>query len=147
MTCSMASRFSAADVAQLSRQQKIEALGIALRMKAAHIRWKEGGAVMTDQECLDEAIAYELAPSSSSPQASYKLEDDWVEQDAFNPYRWRSRSWLYRVWKGDPLPASAELYPIRRARPWELAPEWEVPWPHQPSRPDLPLTEAPRTDR
>jgi hypothetical protein len=36
----MASRFSAADVAALNRKQKIEALGIALRLKAGHIHWR-----------------------------------------------------------------------------------------------------------
>ena len=81
----MASRFSASDVVVLSREQKLEALGIALRMKAAHVRWPEGGEVMTDQECLDEAIEYELDPSVSSPQAAFKLPGDWAEQDVFNP--------------------------------------------------------------
>jgi hypothetical protein len=137
----MTSRFSASDVAPLSREQKIEALGIALRMKAAHIRRREGGEVMTDQECLDAAIDYELHPSVSSPQSAFKLGDgiDWAEQDVFNPYRWRSRSWFYRFWKVDPLPASADYYPIRRAKPWTLNPDWDVPWPHKPGRPDLPL--------
>ena len=135
----MASRFSPADVAVLSREQKIEALGIALRMKAVHIRWRKSGEVMTDQECLDEAIAYELNPSASSPQRRFKLEDGWAEEDALNPYRWRSRSWLYRFWKVDPLPTSAEYHPIRRAKPWTLNPDWEIPWPHSRGRPDLPL--------
>jgi hypothetical protein len=58
----MAAKFSASDVAVLSREQKIEALGIALRMKAAQIRWRESGKVMTDQECLDAAIEYEFHP-------------------------------------------------------------------------------------
>jgi len=137
----MASRFSASDVAALSREQKIEALGIALRMKAAHLRRREGGELMTDQECLDAAIEYEFDPSVSSPQASFKLEDDWPEQEALNPYRWRSRSWLYRFWKGDPLPVSAEYHAIRRAKPWTMDPEWDVPWPHESGRPDLPLEE------
>ena len=53
----MASRFSASDVRALSREQKLEALGIALRMKAAHTRWPEGGSLMTDQERLDEAMS------------------------------------------------------------------------------------------
>ena len=135
----MASRFSTAEIAVLSRHQKIEALGIALRMKAAHIRWTEDGKVMTDQECLDEAIEYELDPSVSSRQASFKLDDNWAELDAFNPYRWRSRSWFYRVWKVDPLPTSADDYALRRAKLWTLNPEWDVPWPHKPGRPDLPL--------
>jgi hypothetical protein len=140
----MASRFSASDVALLTREQKLEALGIALRMKAAHLRWRRGGEVMTDQECLDEAIEYELDPSVSSRQASFKLDDNWAELDAFNPYRWRSRSWLYRFWKVDPLPASAEYAPIRRAKPWKMDPEWDVPWPHKPGRPDLPLDAPPQ---
>jgi hypothetical protein len=110
-------------------------------MKAAHTRWPDGEEVMSDQECLDEAIAYELEPTASSPQSAFKLERGWAEQDAFNPYRWRSRSWLYRFWKADPLPVSADLYPIRRAKPWTLDPEWEVPWPHEPGRPDLPADE------
>ena len=143
----MASRFSASDVVVLSREQKLEALGIALRMKAAHVRWPEGGEVMTDQECLDEAIEYELDPSVSSPQAAFKLPGDWAEQDVFNPYRWRSRSWFYRFWKTDPLPISAEYYPIRRAKPWTLDPEWDVPWPHTPGRPDLPLEAAQRLEQ
>jgi hypothetical protein len=134
----MASRFCAADVAVLSREQKIEALGIALGMKARHIQ-RGRGEVMTDQECLDEAIDYELNPSGSSPQSRFKLEDGWAEEDALNPYRWRSRSWLYRFWKVDPLPTSADYYPIRHAKPWSLDPEWDVPWPHRPGRPDLPL--------
>jgi hypothetical protein len=135
----MASRFSASDVALLSREQKIEALGIALRMKAAHVRRRADGEVMTDQEFLDAAIEYELDPSATSPQASFKLEDDWAEQDVFNPYRWRSRSWLYRFWKVDPLSTSPDLYPIRRDKPWTLDPEWDVPWPHRPGRPDMPI--------
>src|SRR5215831_3546481 len=130
----MASRFSASDVAVLTREQKIEALGIALRMKAAHIPQRQGGEVMTDQGCLDAAIDYEFHPSASSPQASFKLEADWAEQDALNPYRWRSRSWFYRFWKSDPLPASAEYYAIRRAKPWTFNPKWDVPWPHKPGR-------------
>ena len=134
----MASRFSAADVAALSRAQKIEALGIAVRLKAGHVNWP-GGEVMTDQECLDEAIQYELNPSASSPQARFKLVDGWAEDDSLNPYRWRNRSWLYRFWKVDPLPTSAEYAPLRRAKPWKLDPEWDVPWPHSPGRPDLPL--------
>jgi hypothetical protein len=143
----MASRFSATDVAVLGREQKLEALGIALRMKAAHVRWPKSGEIMTDQECLDEAIANELDPSESSPQASFKLPADWADQDVFNPYRWRSRSWFYRFWKADPLPISAEYYPIRRAKPWMLDPEWDVPWPHKPGRPDMPLEEpAPRLE-
>jgi hypothetical protein len=136
----MASRFSASDVAVLSREQKLEALGIALRMKSAHVRWGEGGEVMTDQECLDEAIEYELNPSVSSPQASFKLGDDWADQEVFNPYLWRSRSWLYRLWKEDPLPEDREFFPIRRAKPWTLEPEWDVPWPHKRGRPDQPLS-------
>jgi hypothetical protein len=63
----------------------------------------------------------------------------------FNPYRWRSRSWVYRFWKTDPLPISAEYYAIRRAKPWTLAPEWDVPWSHEPGRPDLPREEPPST--
>jgi hypothetical protein len=87
----MASRFSASDVAVLSREQKIEALGIALRMKAAYIRWeKEGSEGMSDQECLDAAIDYEFDPTGS-PQLPVTFGDgiDWADQDAFNPYRWQ----------------------------------------------------------
>jgi hypothetical protein len=138
----MASRFSATDVEVLSREEKVEALGIALRMKAAGTRWTKGGAVMTDQECLDAAIEHELDPTSA-PRLTYTFGDgtDWAEQDAFNPYRWRSRSWFYRVWKGDPLSVSPADYALRRKKLWTLDPEWDVPWPHEPGRPDLPLDE------
>lgn len=135
----MASRFSPSDVAELSRQQKIEALGIAIRLMAGRVEWQKTGEVMTDQECLDEAIAYELAPSATSPQARFRLVEGWEEDESLNPYRWRSRSWVYRFWKVDPLPTSPEFAPIRRAKPWNLDPEWDVPWPHEPGRPDLPL--------
>ena len=144
----MASRFSASDVSVLSREQKIEALGIALRMKAAHIRWSKSGEVMTDQECLDGAIAYEFDPAVS-PRLTETYGDgiDWADQDAFNPYRWRSRSWLYRFWKRDPLSTEPADYALRRKKVWTLDPEWDVPWPHDPGRPDLPLEEqAPRGD-
>ena len=136
----MASRYSASDVAVLSREQKIEALGIALRMKAAHIRWTEDGKVMTDQECLDAAIDYEL-DHAVSPRLPFTFGDgtDWAAEDESNPYRWRSRSWFYRVWKVDPLPTSADDYALRRAKLWTLNPEWDVPWAHKPGRPDLPL--------
>jgi hypothetical protein len=136
----MASRYSASDVAVLSREQKIEALGIALRMKATHTRWAGGGPVMTDQECLDAAIAHEFDPTSSS-QLEARLGGgiDWADHDELNPYRWRSRSRLYRLWKVDPLPTSAEDYPMRRAKVWTLSPDWDVPWPHKRGRPDQPL--------
>jgi hypothetical protein len=135
----MASRFSASDVAALSRDQKIEALGIALRMKGAQILWKKDGEAMTDQECLDTAIGYEFDPSSS-PRLTFTYGDgtDWADDDSFNPYRWRSRSWLYRLWKTDPLPVSPDDYGLRRAKLWTLDPDWNVPWPHEPGRPDLP---------
>jgi hypothetical protein len=138
----MASRFSASDVAVLSREQKIEALGIALRMKATHIRWTKGGEVMTDQECLDAAIEHEFDPTRR-PRLTYTYGDgiNWADQDAWNPYRWRSRSWLYRLWKTDPLPTSPDYYALRRKKLWTLDPEWDVPWPHEPGRPDLPLEE------
>ena len=138
----MASRFSAAEVAVLSRVQKIEALGIALRMKAVHTRWSESGDVMTDQECLDRAIAWEL-DHAVAPQLGVTFGEgiDWADEDALNPYRWRSRSWLYRFWKTDPLPTSSDYYPLRRRKVWALDPEWDVPWPHEPGRPDLPLEE------
>ena len=137
----MASRFSASDVAALSRAQKIEALGIAIRLKAGHVRWQRTDELMTDQECLDEAIGCELNPSASSAR-SFRLLKGWDEDEALNPYRWRSRSWLYRFWKVDPLPTTAEYAPIRAAKPWKLDPEWDVPWPHQPGRPDLTLENA-----
>lgn len=142
----MASRFSASELAALSREQKIEALGIALRMKAGNIRWTERGEIMTDQECLDAAIAYELDPKAS-PQLTNTYGDgiDWADKDAFNPYRWRSRSWFYRVWKSDPLSASADDYALRRKKLWTLDPDWDIPWPHQPGRPDLPLEEPAQT--
>jgi hypothetical protein len=136
----MASRFSAADVAVLSREQKIEALGMALRMKAAHTRSRPGGEVMTDQECLDRAIEYEFDPAAS-PRLRSTFGDgiDWADEDSLNPYRWRSRSWLYRFWKTDPLPTSPDYYALRRRKVWTLDPEWDVPWLHEPGRPDLPL--------
>ena len=76
-------------------------------MKAAHTRWNESGELMTDQECLDRAIAWEF-DAAVSPQLGVTFGDgiDWAEEDALNPYRWRSRSWLYRIWKTDPLPTS-----------------------------------------
>jgi hypothetical protein len=136
----MASRFSPPDVALLSRDQKIEALGIALRMKAGGARARQGGDLMTDQECLDTAIAYELDPSTS-PRLTYTYDKgiDWADQDAYNPYRWRSRSWLYRFWKTDPLPTTPDYYALRRKKLWTLDPDWDIPWPHEPGRPDLPL--------
>jgi hypothetical protein len=138
----MASRFSASDVAVLSREQKIEALGIALRMKAANILSRKAGEVMTDQDCLDRAIEHEFDPTVS-PQITFTFGDgiDWADQDSFNPYRWRSRSWLYRLWKADPLSASPDDYALRRAKLWTLDPDWDVPWPHERGRPDLPLEE------
>ena len=138
----MASRYSASDVAVLSREQKIEALGIALRMKAVHTRWNESGERMTDQECLDRAIAWEL-DHAVSPQLGVTFGEgiDWANEDALNPYRWRSRSWLYRLWKADPLSASPDDYALRRAKLWTLDPDWDVPWPHERGRPDLPLEE------
>jgi hypothetical protein len=139
----MASRFSAAEVAVLSRVQKIEALGIALRMKAVHTRWSESGDVMTDQECLDRAIAWEL-DHAVAPQLGVTFGEgiDWADEDALNPYRWRSRSWFYRLWKTDPLGTSADDYPLRRRKVWTLEPEWDVPWAHESGRPDLPLEES-----
>ena len=34
-----------------------------------------------------------------------------------------------------------DYYPLRRRKVWALDPDWEVPWPHEPRRPDLPLEE------
>ena len=95
---------------------------------------------------VDAAIKYELDPTTA-PHLTYTYGDgiDWVDQDAFNSYRWRNRSWLYRFWKGDPLSVSPDDYALRRKKLWTSEPEWEVPWPHKLGRPDLPVEEPSRS--
>jgi hypothetical protein len=117
----------------ISRDQKIEALGMAITMQRIGFRWIQDGKLLTDQECLDCAVAYQMNPRAR-PHLPFHVGSGtrWAMSFQTNPYLWRSYGFLRRNFLSTPL---GRDYWVQEWKP----PGWAVPWLHECGRPDKPL--------